>query len=170
MSFRTNLNKASPHSYELIFPQIPVESSINDKNPLVLNIHSTVIPAISLPELNLGWQGGTGKTFSGEIVFEPWFVHFLVDSMFENWILLFKWMTLVNNNKDNYIKLRREFKIDANLKITDNFESHILTVNFKEIWLNNLGEVTLSHREGDTTLNSTANFSYDRYEITEINT
>jgi len=167
MSFRQNLNQASPHSYELIFPRLPVETSMANKNQLVLNIHSTVVPAITLSEQDMPWQGGKAKTFSGEITFEPWFVQFLVDSNFENWNLLFRWMTFINNNKNRYSKNNREYKVDASLKITDNFERTVLTIDFKNCWINQLGEVAMTHKEGDQTLNSTANFSYDRYEITE---
>ena len=168
MSFRQNLNKAAPHSYELIFPQLPVETSMAEKNQLVLNIHSTVIPALTLSEQELPWQGGKAKTFSGEITFEPWFVHFLVDSDFTNWRLMYNWITFINNNKNRYSKNNVEYKVDASLKITDNFEKTVMTIKFVNVWLNNLGEVALTHKEGEETLNSTANFSYDRYEITDL--
>ena len=57
--------------------------------------------------------------------------------------------------------------IDASLSITDNYEKEVARVAFKNIWVQNLGEITLSQREGDVTMESSATFLYDRFEITE---
>jgi len=166
---RTNLNKATPSNFELIFPKIPVSDNIRDMQGLTLNIHTTVIPSVTLDTTEINWQGGTIHQDSGSITFEPWLVTFTVDSKFNNWSTLYKWITFINNNSDRYGRTRNEYKIDATLRILDNFQEEIMVVDLIGVWINMLGEISLTYREGSQNLESSANLVYDRYEIRNIN-
>lgn len=164
----TNLNKATPSNFELIFPKIPTSDNVSEMQGLTLNIHTTVIPSLTLETTEINWQGGTAYQDIGGITFEPWFVNFTVDSKFSNWISLYKWLTFINNNKDRYGRSRDHYKVDATLRILDNFRREILVLDLIGIWINMLGEISLTYREGSQNLESSANFIYDRYEIRNI--
>ena len=163
-----NLDKATPTNYQLVFPLIPTESTITAMNPLTLNIFSTVLPGISFSEEDLNWQSNKTKRALSPLMYEQWMVNFVVDSQFENWQILAVWMQFINDNKDKIAELHKEYSVDASLAITDNYRQTIMAVTFKSIWPITLGEVTLSQREGDVQIESSANFNYDYFDIQQI--
>jgi hypothetical protein len=158
------VNKASPSNFELVFPKIPTESTISASEELTLNIFGSIIPGLTIESTELNWQGGLSQN-SGKTAFEPWSVDFVVDSQFANWKMIYNWITYINNNKDKYSELPKNYKVDATLKITDNFQSEILRIFFIDIWVQSLNEVSLSHRESESYLECNVNFAYDRYEV-----
>lgn len=164
----TNLNKATPSNFELIFPVIPTENNIRATESLTLNIHETVIPSLTLATNEIPWQGGKFHMEIGDITYEPWYVNFTVDSKFSNWRTLHKWLTFINNNKDTYSRRTNEYKVDATLRVLDNFRNEIFVVDLMGMWINMVGQIGLTYREGSTNLESSANFMYDRYEVRNI--
>ena len=165
---RTNLNKATASNFQLIFPKIPTGDSVKDMKQLSLNIHATIIPSLTLSTTDIDWQGGKYHNDIGELTFENWYINFTVDSTFSNWLTLYKWLTFINNNKDTYGRSTDQYKVDATLQVLDNFRNEILVMDIHGIFINMLGEITLTYREGSANLESSANFTYDRYEIRNI--
>ena len=162
-----NLGKATPTNYQLIFPKIPTEESISAANPLLLNIFSTVIPSLSIVEEDLRWQGNRTKRALIPLVFEQWSVNFVVDSLFENWHIIFKWMEYINNNNDKIAEFHKNYSVDASLAITDNYRQGVLGIRFVSVWPTTLGEVNLSQREGDVQIESSIGFNYDYFVVEE---
>ena len=164
----TNFNKASPNNFQLIFPTIPTGVDTHDLDGLTMNIHGTVIPSVTLATTDINWQGAVTHREIGDITFDNWYVNFMVDSEFTNWTTLYKWLTFINNNKDIHARSVEEYKVDATLQILDNFRNQILAVDLIGVWINMLGEISLTYREGSSYLEATANFVYDRYELKNI--
>lgn len=160
-----NLNKTSPANYELIFSMLPFQDEIDESRKLVLNIHNTIIPSVTLDMEEQHWQGATRKVLAGGISYEMWFLTFLVDSKFDNWYKLFNWINQIHNNKDRFVRSPKEFQTDAGLIVTDNYGHKVLEVTFINTWLTYVGEVNLGYREGSEVLEATANLVYDRYEV-----
>jgi hypothetical protein len=133
-----------------------------------MNIHGTVIPSMTLETADVHWQGGVAHYDIGSLTFEPWYVNFTIDSEFDNFKKLYKWLTFINNNKDRFGRPRDEYKVDAVLRVLNNFKQEIMVVDIRNTWINMLGEIALTYREGDVNLESQANFIYDRYEIRNI--
>lgn len=163
----SNMDKATPTNYQLIFPLIPEQTSISANNPFVMNIFSAVIPSLSIATEELRWQGNKTRHSMEPIEFDPWLVSFVVDSRLENWKLLFKWMAYINNNFDKIAEQHYKYGVDAALVVTDNYANAVLELRFIDIWPATLGEVSFSQREGDITLESTVNFNYDYFLIRE---
>jgi hypothetical protein len=170
MSLQAQLNKASSFSFELVFPLIPIQTEVRANEELTLNIYETVLPGVTLDVERRRWQGGVINVASGELTFEPWNVNFVVDSEFKNWQLLFKWMTFINNNKDKYIDKYENYSVDATLKVIDNFQNQKCTLFFVDVWPNNLGEISMTYREGESNLEAQVSFVYDRFELREYST
>ena len=168
MPILANLNKATATNFELVFPLLPVTSTLNEIKPLSINIFGTVIPSLSLDETEQRWQGAKMYMHSGLLNYDTWNISFVVDSKLSNWILLQKWVIFINNNKDIPSRKPTDYMIDASLNITDNFTTQVATINFKNTWIQSLGEVTLNQRDGESILESNATLRYDRFEITEI--
>ena len=163
-----SIDKATPTNYQLIFPLIPTEKTIGANNPFVMNIHSAILPSVSIATEELRWQGN--KTRHGVIPmeFDPWLVSFVVDAQLFNWRLLFNWMAAINNNNDKIAETHKKYAVDCSLVVTDNYANSVLEVIFVSVWPSVLGEVSFSQREGDVILESTINFNYDYFYVREI--
>lgn len=159
-----NLNKSTATNFELMFPLIPTETSISATQSLVLNISDTVLPSMTLDTTDLNWMGAVAHQDIGAMTFDAWFVNYTVDSKFNNWITMYKWITFINNNKDKHGRNQSDYKVDAVLTIMDNFRKEILVIDIIGAWINMLGEVTLSYRDGTKNLESNINIMYDRFE------
>ena len=167
MTVCVELNKASPSNFELSFPLLPGQTSLLANEELVLNIHGTILPALSIPEIVAEWQGTKHKLASSAPDFEIMNIQFVVDAKFKNWQLLFNWMTYITNNKDKMMDTHFTYAVDATLRMLDNFNNTIIAVNFKGLWPTNLQEVTFSHKEGEVLLEGGATFVYDYFELAE---
>ena len=160
-----NLNKSGGNNYELIFPILPITEKITDTDILTLNIHGTVIPAISMATEERNWQGGVAPMAMSPITYEPWYVNFTVDSNWCNWYMIYKWMTFIDDGNTHYGRSTKDYYVDATLLVYDNAENKIMTIKIVNIYPTNLNEVTLSHRDGQEILDCGANFNYTRMEI-----
>jgi len=165
MTLCNSISKASPTNYSLAFPLLPAEITLSANKPLVLNIFSSVIPSLTLSEFELDWQGLKNKVVGSPLLFDQWNVNFVVDADFENWQILFNWMSYINDNYEKHMETHKNYSVDASLQIIDNFKEDVLSLNFVSIWPTNLGEVTLSQRDGETLIECTVNFSYDYFKI-----
>jgi len=168
MAITTELNKATPTNFELVLPLIPTQTGIVANTELILNIHSVVLPAVSIQQIEIDWQGSRHKIAGTPMDFEILTVMFNVDASFRNWKLLFNWMKHISNGKDKMAEFYREYAIDASLKITNNFNQDIMAVKFSGIWPTNLQEVSFSHKEGEILLESSVTFVYDYFTIIDI--
>ncbi len=162
-----NMDKATPTNYDLVFPLIPTQTAINANNPFIMNIFSAIIPSLSMGAEELRWQGNKTKHGMEPLEFDPWLVSFVVDSRLENWKLLFNWMAYINNNWNKIAEEHHKYGVDAALIVTDNYNNHVLELRFIDIWPSTIGELSMSTREGDVTLESTVNFNYDYFVIRE---
>lgn len=160
----TQVNKSSPTNFELVFPKIPTESTISASEELTLNIYGSVIPGLTLDTTEEHWMGSSTQV-PARATYEPWSVDFIVDSQFYNWKVLFEWLTSIHNNKDTYPGDPDDYKVDATLRVIDNFQDEILRVFFVDVWIQALSEIQFSHRESEVNLECNANFAYDRFEI-----
>jgi hypothetical protein len=164
MTINTNLNKSTPSNFELVLSKFPTEVDITPNKELTLNIYGTVIPSVNISTLYAYWQGAK-TTQDGEVQFTDWIVNYTVDSNFDNWQILYKWLTYVKNNKDKMGEDPLKYAISASMVVTDNFRRRVLTVNFGNVWLMDLGEVSFSHRDYDVNLESTITLMYDYYTL-----
>ena len=165
-----NLDKSTPTNYQLVFSKIPTETSISAINPFVMNIHTAILPSVSLATEELRWQGNKTRHGLIPMEFDPWLVSFVIDSELANWKLLFKWMQFVNDNNKKIAEKHKDYSVDCSLVVTDNYNNLVLEVIFVSIWPSILGEVNFSHREGDVILESTINFNYDYFYIRGLDT
>ena len=163
-----NLNKSSGQNFELVFPITPVTKNLRDSEVLTLNIHGTIIPAITLATTEVAWQGGQYPMAMSPITFEPWYVNFVVDSNWTNWLLLYKWITFIDDGNTHYGKEKEDYFVDAHLHIYDNANNKVLGVTIINIYPTSLNEVTLSQRDGQENLECGVNFNYTRIGVERV--
>jgi len=165
---QVNLNKSVSANYELMFPVLPVSGGVKDSEVLTLNIHGTIIPAITLATVESNWQGGLYPMAISGLVFEPWYVNFVVDSNWSNWYMLYKWITFIDDGETRYGRPTNEYFVDATLNIYDNSNNRIMGIKIINIYPTSLNEVTLSQREGQENLSCGVNFNYTRIGVERI--
>lgn len=160
-----NIDKGTPTNYQMVFPLIPNENSIGVNNPFVMNIHTAMLPAVTLATEEHRWQGNKTRHGMTPMEFDPWMVNFTVDSLLLNWKLLFDWMSYINNNNDKISEYHNKYSVDCSMVVTDNYGNSVLEVIFVSIWPSMLQEVSFSQREGDIQLESAVTFNYDYFYI-----
>ena len=162
-----NLDVTNAQNFKLVFPILPVSTDLNDNKNLTLNIFSTVLPSVTLNTEERGWQGGKIQAATGKLTFEPWNVSFVVDSLFANWILLFKWLTYINDGHAKWAELDNNYMVDASFQALNNWGTRVFEVMFHNVWITSLGEVQFSYREGSALIECQASFVYSHYELRE---
>ena len=167
MTVNVNVQRGTPSSYQLTIPLLPTETKLAATKELILDIFGTVIPSVTLDQMEERWQSAKMQMASGSVTFDTWTFSFIVDSTFKNWSTLFKWLVFINNNYDAMAKRPQDYSIDCSLSIKDNFNKEVIKVLFHNVWIQALGEISLSQREGESILESTATLYYDRYSIEE---
>ena len=166
--YKTNLNKATNQNFQLIFSKLPTEKSVRESEILTLNIHGTVVPSMTLGNVDIPWQGGHYPMAIAPVTFEPWYINFEVDSNFQNWYKLYKWINYINNNEDRYDRNPAEYWVDATLQLVDNFDKPVMILQIYNMFPTMLGEISLSYREGEQNIQSSVSFAYTRYEVRDI--
>lgn len=166
MSFyKSNLNKANPDTFQVIFPKIPGLGNIQEGNEFILNIFSSPLPSINITELLLNWQGKNTTYPAPDITFDNWTIGFKIDNKFYNYKMIYNWLMLFTDNKEKTIYNSQNLFIDATLLIKASFNNTILKANFKNIFPISLGSVEFNMQAGDTQLISDVTFAYTRFEI-----
>jgi hypothetical protein len=165
MPLNIQLNKSTPSNFRLVFPMLPNQKTLGAAEELILNIHSTVLPGISLDPGEVGWQNSKSKIAQGPLNFEEFSVDFIIDSELKNWTVLYKWLIYITNYKTKLMEHYKEFSVDSSLQILDNFNKEVLRIGFVRMWPMVIGAITLSNRDGESVLECSATFSYDYYEI-----
>ena len=160
-----NVNRATATQYQLVIPKIPTETSLSAVDELKLNLFAISLPSVSLNTGEGQWQGKKMQFHNGGMTFDPWQISYIVDSNFNNWKILFKWLTFINNNKDIPSEKPAAYMVDASLKLMDNYNNETLVIMFKNVWVQSIGELSLSIRDGETHIECNATLYYDRYEI-----
>ncbi len=165
MTINTKLNTASENNFRLIFPKLPHEDKV-DRN-LSLHIYETILPGVSFDASIQNWQAFQFPFNIETLKFENWSVSFDVDEKFDNWKRLFKWFTYINNNKDKAGMTIKNFVIDSNLLIYDNYDNMILKCVFSYMFPINLSGVTLTIRQGEQYLTSKIDLVYAYFQLQE---
>jgi len=168
MSVIQNLNKAKGHSYELIFPMIPVAEKPKDMDIFTMNIHGTVIPSMTVGTTEPNWQNASYPMAIAPTTFEPWFVNFTVDSDFCNWYIIYKWILFINNPSTGLERSFKDYAVDATLKLINNESHEVMNINIRNIYPTLLNEVSLSHRDGESYLDCAVNFNYTLFEAVRL--
>jgi hypothetical protein len=150
MTISTELNRATPTNFEMVFPLLPPQTGIEANKEFTLNIHGAILPAVSIPNEIAGWQNSVHKVAGGPVDFEIMNVMFLVDAQFKNWKLLWNWMAYIANGRDKMAENHSKFAVD-----------------FKGMWPTNIQEVSFSYKEGEVLLESSVTFVYDYFTVND---
>lgn len=116
----SDLNVARKDKYILVIdlPQCfrnlkDTEESVKCTNfktqKLHINIFGNIVPEIEIPSLDLpGWGQSLKASSLGRPAYKPVLVNFTIDSKFENYYVIYKWLDLMNNDTEGYFDADKE--------------------------------------------------------------
>ena len=161
------LNRASKDRFLLVLnlPQVLRKQSIlNDLiniDPLQISINGTIVPAIQVPpnEVRFGGQSYNVTSYTRPN-YGPLTVNFVIDNKFQNYWVLWKWLTILNDPKTSLYT-----GTDPKLETwRDRIESGILTeyqTNFSVIGLNEYNQKTIEFVYYNAFITGLGGITYD---------
>lgn len=155
------INKSIPTKFELSFPKFPLSTDLKESHIFKLHLISTVLPGISQTALEANWQGGVIYEEGGGVTYDEWSTDFHIDENWENYILLFDWLTSMSDGHS--VVANPSGKITANLVVLDNYNKEIVKFKFDSIWPKSLSSINLSYQEGTGFLNCNVTFFYNYF-------
>ena len=165
MAVCTDINRLTSSSFQLSIPILPGQTSLAGMSVLKLNIFGTIIPTLTLESIEGRWQNNKFLYQSGGLTFDPWEISFVVDSHLTNWRILFSWLTFITDNINIPGKIPQDYMVDCSLKVSDNYNTEMVALKFRNVWIQSLGQISLNQREGDLILESTATLYYDYIQV-----
>ena len=188
------LNRTGKDKFLLILnlPSILRKQSLSDSlidiDPLQISIHGAVVPPIQVPSVDVRFGGQTYNVSSySRPNYPPLSVNFIIDNKFQNYWLLWKWLSILNDPKSSYYAGTPAKSITQTTNYEtwkDRIDSGFLTeyqTTFSVIGLNeynqksiefiyhngfitNLGGINYSYRD-ENIIESTVEFQYSRIEV-----
>jgi len=169
------LNKLRRNKFTLILtiPKIlkDIDRSNVRSNELVnldslqYSVYGTAIPKVSIPAIPMNVMGQVyNVTSQARPAYSPITVHFTIDNRFNNYWILWKWLTIINDPRNSgmneefakYIKLDDDLKMTGNFLgyqtnivtyIEDEYNSKIAKIDYYNAFITDLGEISYNYRE-----------------------
>lgn len=188
--FQSPLNRASKDKFILLLelPYILRKHYINDdllniKN-LQMSVHGSVVPAVTVPSIQVPFAGQTTNVSShSRPNYNPLNVNFIVDNDFKNYYVLWKWLTLLNENRESTYGgtsldersavdiitsgTEHEYQVTFSLYSLDEYNKPIIEFKYHNAFITSLGSIDYSYREGSL-IESTAEFSFGQMSMNRI--
>jgi hypothetical protein len=183
------LNRSSKDKFLLVLNLPPVlkKRSIEDKNisidPLQVSVHGSVVPTISVPPQALGFGGQTYNVTSyARPNYAPLKVNFIVDNSFNNYYVLWKWLSILNDPreseysgtppnlttyKDNIEAGLPEYQTNISLLALNEYNESILEFTYYNAFITTLGGIDYSYRTSDL-IESSAEFQFSQLDIKKL--
>jgi hypothetical protein len=183
------LNRSSKDKFLLVLnlPPILKKRSITDRNisidPLQVSVHGSVVPTISVPPQSLGFGGQTYNVTSyTRPNYAPLKVNFIVDNSFNNYYVLWKWLSILNDPKeseyagtppnlttykDNIAAGLPEYQSNISLLALNEYNESVLEFVYYNAFITSLGSIDYSYRTSDL-IESSAEFQFSQLDIKKL--
>jgi hypothetical protein len=188
--FESPLNRASKDKFILLMnlPYVLRKNSIKDEllniETLQISIHGSVVPAISVPSIDVPFAGQTANVSSHTRPnYAPLSVNFIVDNNFKNYYVLWKWLDLLNTaegsvyggtplkqrtyNDVNIPGSEAEYQTTFSLYSLNEYNQPTMEFRYHNAFITTLGAINYSYRDG-TLVESSAEFQFGQLTINKI--
>ena len=154
------------------------------QDSLQFSVYGAVVPSIQVPEITEPYAGQTFKASSHtRPPYENVSVNFTVDSRFNNYWIIYKWLDILNNeeesiydsnnlmetptvptrsrNKDRSLTPPKEYQTDITLYALDEFDKPIVKFVYKKSFPVSLGSINWNYRT-DAEVETTFEFAFSQ--------
>lgn len=148
-------------------------------NPILMSIHGTVVPDISVPEVDMRFQGQNLhlSTYSRP-TYPPITINYVIDNQYNNYYVFWKWLDIMNlslkdyyggsavgDNVSTLIGDQFEYQTTINISALNEYNEPVLDFIYTKAFLTSLGGITYSYREGQALMESSATFHFSQLEV-----
>ena len=151
------------------------------ENALQFSVFGSVIPEISVPEVTAGYSGQTYKLSShSRPPYNNITVNFTVDNRFNNYWVIYKWLNILNNEKEsfyntddpvtiptNYTKLPvdlqpSQYQTDLTIFGKDEFDVNVIKFTYTKAFPVLLNGIDYNYREAGE-IESSFSFAFSQF-------
>jgi len=181
------LNKSRVDKFKLVF-QLPnslkkINRHQDRKNATVMqdslqfSIYGTVVPAITVPALEIRYSGSTlyNSTHS-KSPYPPVTINFTIDNEYNNYWVIYKWLDLLHNeytglfDADNIISddLFKDYQTDLTVYGLDEYNNEKIKFTYTKAFPTEIGGINFSYREAGE-IESSFTFVYSQMHTMLLN-
>jgi len=182
---QSSLNRSGKDKFLLVLNLPEVIKKQNDKklkiDPLQISVFGTIVPSIQIPSVEARFGGQTFNVTSySRPNYPPLTVNFVVDNSFQNYWILWKWLSVLNDPRDSYYKGTNPkfetFKDRINSGIVTEYQTNFSVIGLNEYnqpkiefiyyngFITNLGSISYNYRDPEL-IESTAEFQFSQLEV-----
>ena len=177
------LNKSRVDKFKLVF-QVPNAlksiSTTERSNSTVIQdtmqfaIYGTVVPAITVPALEIRYSGSTLYNSShNKSPFPPVTVNFTIDNEYSNYWVIYKWLDLLHSQVEGIFDESdiidrdtfSEYQTDLTIYGLDEFNTPRIKFNYTKSFPTDLGGINFNYRESGE-IESSFTFVYSQLHTT----
>lgn len=176
------LNRASKDKFVMVLTLPKIMRDLRDQDPLIdmdslqMSVWGAVIPAISVPHVEVKYGGQTANVASHvRPTYPPLTLDFVVDNEYKNYYVLWKWLSLLNSPRESqYLGPARGLYNPGSMDIEYQSTFSILALNeynkvamkftYYNCFITNLGGIKYSYRDGEV-LETTVDFQYNQFDL-----
>lgn len=140
------------------------------------SIYGTVVPAISIPDIDVPYGAQVSKVTSyARPAWTSVTVNFTVDNSYNNWWVLYYWLDLINNSTegtfnynnligtDNIAKKTTQYQSNITVYGLDEYNNKKIQFDYLHAFITGLGDLTYSYREAGE-IESSFTFAFGQLE------
>ncbi len=190
---QSQLNKNRKDKFLLVLDLPPLLKPLNNTNPgvrsnvlinensLQFSVYGSVLPTISVPEVEAPFAGGTYKLSSNSRPpYDNITVNFTVDNRFNNYWVIYKWLNLLSSSKNivysedsilppqsDYGKLPlplqpRSYQTDLSIYGKDEFDNNVIKFTYTKAFPVSLQSIDYNYRDSDE-IESSFTFAFSQF-------
>jgi len=150
--------------------------------PLQISIHGTVVPDISVPEIDVRYAGqNLHLSTYARPSYPPLSISFIVDNDYKNYYMLWKWLDSMNlavndyyggtptiNNRDRLlIGDQFEYQTTFSVLALNEYNEPSLQFKYSKAFISKLGGISYSYKDG-TLIEASEDFHFSQMEILKL--
>jgi len=153
-------------------------------NPLQFSIYGSPVPAVSVPDINVGFGGQVYRLSSNSRpAYAPLTLKFLIDSGYKNYWILWNWLNLFNDAKTSISNITHATNVPIigdkpvviqnpitnytsqfSIFSLDEFNKKIIEFKYTNAFPTNLTEINFSNQD-PTETNCSVTFAFNQLQV-----
>jgi hypothetical protein len=181
-SLQSPLNVSSKDKFILVLNLPPVLRNSQPPDPdlniekLHISIFGTVVPTSVVPPIDVRWGGQSVKYSSySRPEFSSLNVSFIVDNSYQNYYILWKWLSVLNDPTNSFyagsnekaLSIQTEYQTTFSLLALNEYNQPTMEFKFHHAFLTGIGAINYSYKDGEI-LESSAEFQFGQLTLHKI--